>query len=300
MSTYSSAGAATSAPPADATMFSFPAGMRALLLGCAFVSAGFAVFAVGMELTRPTPRSGLLVLLASLLFGSAAIYCVGAYRRFRDRIAVDAGGIWYLEKNGKSTFIAWSEVAQVKANDTAQRLILIDASGNRRINAEYQLGNFDTLREFVLAHTSEAARRGPTGQRVFHRSWINKIILLTFGAILLGFAIECYHQNAAKAFYTVAGLGAFLLLAVLQDPLGLEITGDGIMIRYPAWQRTIPFGSITGISLEDVKDARNGNVWAAVVIQRKRGRRIRLFRFREGSIAVNEALQSAWSAHRRL
>jgi hypothetical protein len=288
----------THTAPADALIFEFPASMRAVLLGGAVFFTGFTALGAAMQLTRPSRGSWVLVLLLFLVFVPAAIYCTGAYRRFRDRVAVNAEGIWYLPKNGLFTFIAWSDIAEVKANDAMQRLIVTDASGSRTIRAEYQLGNFATLREFVLAHT-KAPARNPVGQSMFHRSWINKIILLGFGFLMLAPAMAAYRQSAGSGFYLFVGLGACCFLLVVLDPLTLEVTQENVVIRYPAWTRTIPFSSIAGIKLDDVRDPRNGNVWAAVVIERRKGRRIRLFRLREGSIALNDALQRAWSAKTR-
>jgi len=40
-----------------------------------------------------------------------------------------------------------------------------------------------------------------------------------------------------------------------------------------------------------------GNVWVAVLIERRQGKPVRLFRFREGSVALHDALQSAYQSH---
>ena len=44
-----------------------------------------------------------------------------------------------------------------------------------------------------------------------------------------------------------------------------------------------------------IADAK-GNVWAAVIINRQNRKPVKLFRFREGSVALRDALQSAWKA----
>jgi len=55
------------------------------------------------------------------------------------------------------------------------------------------------------------------------------------------------------------------------------------------------FGLIAFRSSGRLADGK-GNVWAAVIINRQNGKPIKLFRFREGSIALRDALQSAWKA----
>ena len=67
------------------------------------------------------------------------------------------------------------------------------------------------------------------------------------------------------------------------------------MITYPGWKQNIDFRTISGISLTDIAVGK-GNVWAAVIINRQNDKPIKLFRFREGSIALRDALQSAWKA----
>lgn len=103
---------------------------------------------------------------------------------------------------------------------------------------------------------------------------------------------QSYREGVAGGFYVTLVFGVYAILLIALDPVSLSIDADRLVISYPLWRRTIPFNSITGITLQDVNW--RGNVWAAVVIERQRKRSIKLFRFRPGSIALNDALQSAW------
>ncbi len=85
------------------------------------------------------------------------------------------------------------------------------------------------------------------------------------------------------------------MVLILRDPQRVVIAESAVVIEYLGWKRTIPFDSITGIGIKDVSD--RGNTWAAVSIERKNQRPIMLYRFREGSIALSEALRSAWQRH---
>jgi hypothetical protein len=65
--------------------------------------------------------------------------------------------------------LRWEEIANVEARDIARRLIVGDAPGVRRIKLEYQLENFDKLRDIVLERA--AARRAQGSARsVFNRN----------------------------------------------------------------------------------------------------------------------------------
>lgn len=155
------------APPAGASIFGFSASLRVMMLGVTVICIGLIAFVVLMQLTRPERGSLVTVLLSFVVCGTGAFYCSRVVRNSRDRIAVNSEGIWYLARNGPSSFMTWSNVATVKADDTMQRLILADASGTRIIRAEYQLENFAALREFILSHTDTLAHQASLGTRVF-------------------------------------------------------------------------------------------------------------------------------------
>ena len=167
-----------------------------------------------------------------------------------------------------------------------------DNSATKYIRIDYQLDNFAALREFIFGHTNERALQAPSGTRLFHHSWINKIIFAVFGLPFWIFSMQWYHQGVADGFYFTFSFGMCALLAIAFDPVSLRIDTPGFVIKYPLWNNPISFDSISGIFLKDVN--RRGNMWATVVIERRHKRSIRLYRFREGSIAMKSALESAW------
>lgn len=279
-------------PPTDALIFKFPASLRIVMLGCAIVCLGFIASVVVMQVVKPEHGSLILLLLSFVLCGTGLVYSLRVVRSSADRIAVSSEGIWSLAKNSTSSFIAWSDVTAVKANDTMQRLIVADASARRIIRAEYQLENFGVLREFISSHTNALVRQTSPGTRVFHRTWINKIILTVFGLPFLILFVQCYREGVADGFYFGLALWACTLVLIALDPVTVTIDPGSLLIRYPLWSRSISFDSISGIVLKDVSS--RGNVWTAVVIERRQERSVRLFRFREGSIALKDTLESAW------
>lgn len=247
---------------------------------------GFMIFVLAMQVLKPSQGSLVIALLGVAVCGLFATLGMRSFGRLRNSVAVSSDGIWYLPRRGEPTFIAWFDVASVKANDTQQRLVLADGTGHRSIRLEYQLTNFGKLREFVVGHTAAQTRLDANAPSIFHRSWINKGLLLFYAALFIFFA---YLSHV----HFLIGIACLLLGAITQDPLFLVITSDAAVIKYPGWERTIHFGSISGIELVDVYN--RGNVWAAVVIKRKNKKPLKLYRFREGSLALHDALQTAWS-----
>jgi hypothetical protein len=84
-----------------------------------------------------------------------------------------------------------------------------------------------------------------------------------------------------------------MLILIVRDPVSVEIGRASVTIRYPGWRKRIPFSDVAAITLGDEPDAR-GNVWAAVTVSRRgRQKPVRFYRFREGSLALADALQAA-------
>ncbi len=262
------------------------------MLGASCLFIGFAGFALALPLIEPRNDSLLIALLGALVFGSFATFSLRSYARVRDRVAVNSEGIWYMARKGTPTFIAWRDVASVKVNDTQQRLVLVDGVGRRTIKLEYQLEDFGKLRDFVLCHTVKQTLMNAVGANVFHRTWINKGILLGGAVLFLLFAWLNRQQCQPEPLLFLIGFAAFLLGATMFDPISVVIETNAVVVKYLGWERIFSFSTISGIGLKDVYS--RGNVWASVVIARKQGRPIKLYRFREGSVALNDALQTAW------
>lgn len=277
--------------PIDALVFKFPRNLAWMMLGCGSLFFGFSVFILAWRLTNPADASLTIVLPSLAVFGFPTALCLRWFGRLRDSVAVSPEGIWYLPRKRESIFIAWRDVADVRAQDTQQRLVLVDATGETRIRLEYQLDDFGRLRDYVLDHTVATRLRQPTTS-VFHRTWINKCVLLCGALPLLLSAWLSFHQGQPMPSLLFVGFAGLLLVALMRDPTRVVITKKGVLIEYPGWKRTIPFDAISGIVLTDQQD--RGNVWAAVVIERRQEAPLKLFRFREGSIALREALDSAW------
>jgi hypothetical protein len=279
--------------PANASIFKFPAGTAMFLLVCSILCFCLLMFLLYKQVSHPVPGSIGIAAVGAAMLAAAGFFTFRSSCRFRDTIAVNADGIWYLSRSGESTYIAWSEVASVNVLDTRQRLLICDASGSRKIRLEYQLQDFANLRDFVLSHATALTKPHGPSSNIFHRTWINKIILLIFAGLSLLLAGLVVGQP--KPFIICIGCAGLFVAALAQDPTTLQITKGALVITYPGWKQNIDLRTITGISLTDIADAK-GNVWAAVIINRQNRKPVKLFRFREGSVALRDALQSAWKA----
>jgi hypothetical protein len=279
--------------PSNALVFRFPPGLAAMMLGCSLLCFGMVVLA--LVAFDPGHQSLAIKLPVVVGFGSFGALTLRSFGRLRDGVAANSDGIWYLPRKGEPTFVAWCNVVSVKADDTQQRLVLCDATSGRSIRLEYQLANFARLRELVLSHTAAPTHLQASGANVFHRTWINKGIFLSFAVLLLLFAWLSHQRQPGPSLLFMA-FACLPLVGIIFDPVRVRITREAVVVEYPGWKQTIPFDAISGIALDDV--TMRGNVWAAVVIERRQGKPIGLFRFREGSVALHDTLQLAWRSRK--
>lgn len=210
-------------------------------------------------------------------------------RSARSRIAVNSEGIWRRE--GSSTaFLAWSDIASVGANDALQRLEIMDGRDTTTIRVAYQIGNFERLRDYILNHTTKQTKLDTPRVGVFYATSGNKIVYGTAAAALLFSAWLSQHHSGHILIVPLL-LGIILLFLILREPTKVVIGHDGFAVHHLGYQTDIPFDSVSNITIVDVRY--RGNVWPGVVVTTVRGGRIRLTRFREGSVALYEAMQAA-------
>lgn len=275
------------APPPDATLFTFPPATRLLVIICllGFTAFGILSVLVGWKDARHGPWLGVIV------FGTAALLTINILRRLWDKIGVNSQGIWYLPRRGEPKFIAWTDVGTLKANDVGQRIIISDKGGTTTIKIEYQIGNFAKLREIVLSNTPISIRRAAAQISIFHRSKINKIIFVDMFVVSAILTYRAMYRSHFAAAFMFMGFSALSLVLIALDPSKLEITRRTVVLTYPVWKRTFELQDITSVELANT--SRQGNVWAAVILKVRSGQPVKLFRFREGSLALHDALKAA-------
>jgi hypothetical protein len=285
---------ATRTAPSNAAVFCVPSSTAWFVFGGGIVFLAFSFLGLALAFSKSSDRLSLgLGLAAAAGFGIFAVVAFRSFVRLRGKIAINEDGIWYLPHRGNGTSIQWKDISAVKADDTGQRLVLSDDLQRKTIRIEYQLKSFREIRDFVIAHTTAQIQRYASNLTVFHRTWINKIILAILGGPFLVVSWLSYRQGlVGLPLFVPLCLGMLSIISIVMDPLRVSIASDAVIVEYPGWSRTVLFDSIGKITIQDVQN--RGNTWAAVVIERKKHRSIKLFRFREGSVALHEALQKAW------
>ena len=78
--------------------------------------ATFVGLSVGLAWTNPGPAIYAVSVVGIIFFGGLSVGCADLLRRSRDQVATDAQGLWYLPKWSAVRYIAWPDVASVRAD----------------------------------------------------------------------------------------------------------------------------------------------------------------------------------------
>ena len=187
---------ATRTAPSNAAVFCVPSSTAWFVFGGGIVFLAFSFLGLALAFSKSSDRLSLgLGLAAAAGFGIFAVVAFRSFVRLRGKIAINEDGIWYLPHRGNGTSIQWKDISAVKADDTGQRLVLSDDLQRKTIRIEYQLKSFREIRDFVIAHTTAQIQRYASNLTVFHRTWINKIILAILGGPFLVVSWLSYRQG---------------------------------------------------------------------------------------------------------
>jgi YD repeat-containing protein len=280
--------------PPDASLFGISARTTLFFLGAMLLALVEAALLFVHAWFTADPTTRITQIPEGVFFALVAELNWRFLRRSRVRIAVNSEGIW-RRQGGKTDFLAWSNLAGVRANDAQQYLELTDNRGLASMRVDYQIGNFERLRDYILDHSAGPAQLQPPGTSVFHHSSGYRTIYAAVAAILFFVAWRLQHHAGHPLALVPLVLGVVLVFMVLREPTTVVIGHDGLAIRHWGFQRDILFNSISAIDLSNVRY--RGNVWAGVRITLRSGARIRLSRFREGSVTLYEALRAAWTSN---
>jgi hypothetical protein len=185
-------------------------------------------------------------------------------------IALDNEGLWPAHVPRDIGLVRWERIHSVKERPHLQRLDLLDASGTVLIKLEYQLSDFETLRELLVQRTKRP------GSYVFHPSQLAKSPLyhvLTIGS-LVGFSLLGFYVARTSPLLGYGGVGvtvALILHEYLTTVSRLVVTKECLELTYPLHRRRIGSKAIADIRMGDlfVKGSRLPEVGIVVHGERK-------------------------------
>lgn len=229
--------------------------MRLLRLGANFFAA-FAVLCLVMavfDAIDDPENIGRLVfdLLLALFFVGFSYFSSRAVKQLENAaVSIDDDGVW-LDRLGKTEgLVRWGEISSIKEQQYFQRLVLLGNVGELLIKLEYQLEQFDDLRQVVLAKTrqssidveSPAVFRRPAPYHAF-----NFVFIIGAGAL----AYYLSRSHLILGLLTFAVFAFAVAIEYLNSVAAITITERAIEIRYPLRVRSFDVSEIKSIQLND-------------------------------------------------
>jgi YD repeat-containing protein len=277
-------------PSSNATFFRLPTSLRVILIIGVLAFLGFTGLGIALFFSHER-IDPIILMFSTAVCGFFGVVTLQALRRSRDQVAVDDNGMWYLPRVVAPTFIGWNEIGEVQGREIMKRLVITDTTGTRRIRVEYQLDDFDRLRELILARTAARRMQLPNAN-VFHRNYLNRRFLAASLVLVIGLAYFWARQGPGASLVLLAF--ALIIFAVFaQEPSKLEISDRSFVIHCLLSSRPVAFDEIEGIELANLRGA-EGGVSAAVIVDRKLGKPLRLMGFKGGSISLYDSMRRAW------
>jgi hypothetical protein len=172
----------------------------------------------------------------------------------------------------------------------------MNRSGDRKINLEYQLENFDYLREIILERARNRTTSGSVPVVFYRPSWI----LIPFVGIGLFFgwlAYVLFRGSKQPEAWVALGFALLVAFILLIQPVAIRILDDRVIFQYVCWRKSIGFDKISRVTLQNVCGSHDARI-PTVIIERINGRPIKVAGLHGGSIGVYEALLSVWKKSR--
>lgn len=278
-------------------VFTFPASFVRTTLAAAvlFLGVGLLGLALPLALDLRSLQAWAIALGALALGLGFAAFAFRVWQRRHERVEVHDAGLTWVRGRDRAITRPWREIAAVRERFWLQRLEVHPPGGARVIHLEYQLGDFDRLRGLILEHAPHL-REQHARLREFRRHPMVRWGLLAPGAVVAGlvwFVIPRTELVALLIFGTFAAIALGVSLTQLRT---VRIGPREVTLAYPLRERAVPYDAIAGVVLKTVDEG--GHAVPTVVLSLRDGGPIRLAMFREGAIALYDALRAAWEATR--
>ncbi len=275
----------------EAEIFCFPKGYKGLVLFCILVFGACLIIGIALLYFDPSQKSLWIALIDVAVFGFLLWYSLEVWKKSDDCITADGSGLTYASPKGTRIFVNWREITDVRARDVLQRLEIYSLSGRKMMNLEYQLENFDRLRTLILENTCLDQSR-LAKQKTFTRDARLNVFLLVAFVFFLIMALWglAQRQIIIISIFTVGE--AATIVAWLREVQKVVLYETFFEERFILWSRKTLYSDIEKIDINNAMDQYMNSV-ANVVVKLHTGKQIKFVGFREGSLALFNALDAA-------
>jgi len=275
----------------EAEVFRFSVGYKGLLLFCILVFGAALLLGIALLHFDPSQKSIWIALIDIAVFGFLLWYSLKVWKKSDDYITADGSGLTYVSPKGTQVFISWREIADVRSRDVLQRLEIYNVSGRKLMDLEYQLENFERLRAMIVENgcliQSSSARR-----KTFVRSVRFNIFFFVAFVFFSIMTLWGLAQRQLIIILIFAVGEAATIVAWLREVQKVVLYDAFFERRFLLWKRRTLYSDIEKVDINNVMDQYMNSV-ANVIITLHTGKQIELVGFREGSLSLFNALDTA-------
>lgn len=230
------------------------------------------------------------VILVAVVYVSLALYLKRTKNHFADdSISIDPEGIWLTHRARATSFVPWSQVAQVRERPQLQRLDLLDDSGRTLLRVNYQLDRFLFLRDLILTRTTLKLPK----DRCFKKGWIYHAVNIAAFALFLGLGLASGDWVSGSVLVLIGFM--IFLQAYLRVACRIEIHKNHLVVGWPVGSRPIQRKDISAIKIEDGQ--RQGARWYFVEIYLNGAKKpLKLEALKDQTMQLRSALKY-WRVH---
>jgi hypothetical protein len=208
---------------------------------------------------------GVIVLLGVLLFSFLSFYSFKLVKRLpASSVSIDSDGIWPSHRAKKEALIAWQKIINFKERPILQRLDLIGIEGNTLLHIEYQLINFEKLRDYLINKSGIRQILYPpikcSKNALYHLLYFSSIA----GFSLLGWYVG--HEKPLLGYAGMALVVTMLGYEYVTTAYCLLLGHHGCVVKYPIKSVSFPYNEILSVNLSDTfqKGARHPEVHISI------------------------------------
>ena len=187
------------------------------------------------KLAHPSGSGGLLLLaIMCVPLSAGCAHLLNRTRRQfpRAETVVDEDGLWSGDVGKADGLVPWQDIASITENRLGQRLELRDEAGNALTKLEYQLDDFEELRQLVLGRMQKPQAL-TTCPAVFAKSWTYHVGTLSVVVVLLLLGSYTIYTETWSGLLLLGTAVFFILLDYLTTVISLTIDRRALDIRFP-------------------------------------------------------------------
>ncbi|WP_160153568.1 hypothetical protein [Microbulbifer sp. ALW1] len=239
-----------------------------LMKGClvvfiAFLALGFSLPFLSGENEGNQNSTLITTAMCTVVFGFFSILTWRTLKRLPfANVAADDDGIWLIHIGKDKGLIAWEKIHRVKERPYMQRLDLLGTDNQELLRVEYQILEFEVLREVLNERAGEqnidldrsSFSKGP----LYHLFYMACVIGFTTLGLYVG-----KDGSPILSYGAISVLVVFIIYEYLATTTGVQVTTNSIIVAYPFTTRKVLFTDIDDIVIADEyhKGNRIPEVW---------------------------------------